>query len=141
MVRPYQKNNLYFDKEGDYVASTGYAQIRTLQNSQFVFQYLHNQKFVDKVIERCTGTSYPAINSKDLGNIQLYFPSIQEQKKIADFLFALDSKIQTQRKIIQNLETLIKGLCQKLSKNKNWKRYYLRDILTERKETNKDNLS
>src|SRR5690606_7038094 len=43
MVRPYQKNNLYFDKEGDYVASTGYAQIRTLQNSQFVFQYLHNQ--------------------------------------------------------------------------------------------------
>src|SRR5690606_34834631 len=114
MVRPYQKNNLYFDKEGDYVASTGYAQIRTLQNSQFVFQYLHNQKFVDKVIERCTGTSYPAINSKDLGNIKLYFPSIQEQKKIADFLSTLDFKIQTQRKTIQNLESLMKGMSQKL---------------------------
>src|SRR5690606_40376361 len=34
MVRPYQKNNLFFDKEGKYVASTGYAQIRTKQNSR-----------------------------------------------------------------------------------------------------------
>src|SRR5690606_36023544 len=142
MVRPYQKNNLYFDKEGDYVASTGYAQIRTLQNSQFVFQYLHNQKFVDKVIERCTGTSYPAINSKDLGNIKLYFPSIQEQKKIADFLSTLDFKIQTQRKTIQNLETLIKSVSQKLFTQKirfkeftdEWKITTLGKVLNEPKQ-------
>jgi len=65
MVRPYQMNNLYFNKKGNYVASTGYAQIRTFQNSMYIFQYLHFQKFVDKVIERCTGTSYPSINSTD----------------------------------------------------------------------------
>src|SRR5690606_22667331 len=146
MVRPYQKNNLYFDKEGDYVASTGYAQIRTLQNSQFVFQYLHNQKFVDKVIERCTGTSYPAINSKDLGNIQLYFPSIQEQKMIADFLSSLDSKIQTQRKTIQNLETLIKGVSQKLFTQKlrfkeftdEWEIKTLGEVLIKNSNKNKN---
>src|SRR5690606_959214 len=34
-VRPYQKNNLLFNKVGKYVASTGYAQLRTKQNSQF----------------------------------------------------------------------------------------------------------
>ncbi|WP_225899123.1 restriction endonuclease subunit S [Flavobacterium erciyesense] len=106
MVRPYQKNNLYFDKEGDYVASTGYAQIRTLQNSQFVFQYLHNQKFVDKVIERCTGTSYPAINSSDLGNIKIHYPNSLEQSRIAFFFELLDNRIQTQNKIIKGLETL-----------------------------------
>ena len=114
MVRPYQKNNLYFNKEGDYVASTGYAQIRTLENSQFVFQYLHNQKFVDKVIERCTGTSYPAINSSDLGNIKIHYPNSQEQNKIASFLKLLDKRIQTQMKIIENLETLIKKMSEEL---------------------------
>ncbi|AXP79729.1 Putative type-1 restriction enzyme specificity protein [Mariniflexile rhizosphaerae] len=114
MVRPYQKNNLFFDKEGDYVASTGYAQIRTLHNSQFVFQYLHNQKFVDKVIERCTGTSYPAINSSDLGNIRIHYPNSQEQSKIANFLELLDNRIQTQNKIIEGLKLLKQTLIKKI---------------------------
>mgnify|MGYP006178579301 CR=1 FL=1 len=106
MVRPYQKNNLFFDKDGEFVASTGYAQIRTDQTPQFIFQYLHNQKFVDKVIERCTGTSYPAINSSDLGNIQIHYPNSKEQNKIARFLGLLDERIQTQSKIIEGLKTL-----------------------------------
>lgn len=118
MVRPYQKNNLYFDKEGDYVASTGYAQIRTLQNSRFIFQYLHNQKFVDKVIERCTGTSYPAINSSDLGNIKIHYPNSREQNKIANFLELLDNRIQTQNKIIENLKTQMLGLQEKIFRQK-----------------------
>ena len=69
-VRPYQKNNLYFDKAGDYVASTGYAQIRTKNDSLFLFQLLHTEKFVTNVMLRCTGTSYPAINSSDLSSIE-----------------------------------------------------------------------
>lgn len=138
MVRPYQKNNLYFDKAGDYVASTGYAQIRTLQNSQFVFQYLHNQKFVDKVIERCTGTSYPAINSSDLGNIKIHYPNSREQNKIANFLELLDNRIQTQNKIIEELTVLKTNLakkifsCQLRFKNENnfpkWENQMLGDI-------------
>lgn len=114
MVRPYQKNNLFFDKEGKYVASTGYAQLRTKQNSQFVFQYLHNQRFVDNVIERCTGTSYPAINSTDLGNIQIYYPCLEEQTKIASFLSKIDEHIQTQNKIINDLKTLKTTLSKKI---------------------------
>ena len=100
MVRPYQKNNLYFDLKGDYVASTGYAQLRTDQNPQFIFQYLHLQKFVDKVIERCTGTSYPAINSTDLSNISISTPSPPEQNRIANFLSAVDQKIKIEKKLL-----------------------------------------
>ena len=103
MVRPYQKNNLFFSKKGEYVASTGYAQIRAKQSSQFVYQYLHNQKFVDKVIERCTGTSYPAINSTDLGNIEIDYPSLAEQIKIADFLSSIDTKIDLENQLLQKL--------------------------------------
>jgi type I restriction enzyme S subunit len=114
MVRPYQMNNLFFNKKGNYVASTGYAQIRTLQNSIYVFQYLHFQKFVDKVIERCTGTSYPAINSTDLSNIEISLPTLPEQTKIANFLIAVDEKIQALKKKQSLLEQYKKGVMQKL---------------------------
>ncbi|OVE55499.1 hypothetical protein B0E34_14790 [Chryseobacterium mucoviscidosis] len=116
MVRPYQKNNLFFDKDGDFVASTGYAQIRTKENSQFIFQYLHNQNFVDKVIERCTGTSYPAINSSDLGKIQIAIPKLEEQKKIGDFLNLISQRILSQKKIIEGLITQKNFIVKKLFK-------------------------
>ena len=114
MVRPYQMNNLFFDKSGDYVASSGYAQIRTGENSKFIFQYLHFQKFVDKVIEKCTGTSYPAINSTDLSNITIDIPCLEEQTKIANFLSAIDDKINHCQSQIENTAVWKKGLLQKM---------------------------
>lgn len=119
MVRPYQKNNLFFDKEGDYVASTGYAQLRTNQNSKFIFQYLHSQKFVDKVVKKCTGTSYPSINSSDLSDIIINYPlsiinSQNEQTKIASFLTAVDEKLQALKKKKSLLEQYKKGVMQQL---------------------------
>lgn len=118
MVRPYQMNNLFFDKIGYYVASTGYAQIRTKENSKYIYQYLHLQTFVDKVIEKCTGTSYPSINSKDLGNIQIGIPSLPEQQKIASFLSAVDEKIQLLNRKKQLLEQYKKGVMQQLFSGK-----------------------
>lgn len=40
----------------------------------------------------------------------VFIPSIEEQKKIATFIHLLDERIATQNKIIEKLETLIKGL-------------------------------
>ena len=150
MVRPYQMNNLFFNKRGDYVASTGYAQIRTLQNSMYIFQYLHFQKFVDKVIERCTGTSYPAINSTDLSNIEISFPTLTEQTKIAEFFTAIDAKIQALKKKKSLLENYKKGVMQKLFsqelrfKDENgeefadWEEMKLGDVLIKNSTKNKD---
>jgi len=118
MVRPYQKNNLYFDKSGDYVASTGYAQIKTKQNTRFIYQYLHLQTFVDEVIEKCTGTSYPAINSKDLAKISICFPTLPEQQKIASFFNAIDEKITQLKQKKTLLEQYKKGVMQKIFSQK-----------------------
>ncbi len=114
MVRPYQKNNFYFQREGDYVASTGYAQIRTTNNSQFIFQYLHYQKFVDEVIEKCTGTSYPAISSTDLSNIFIEIPSVAEQTKIANFLSVIDKKTDAEKLLLEQIEMQKRFLLQNL---------------------------
>lgn len=113
-VRPYQMNNLYFEFTGDFVASTGYAQLRTQENSMFLYQLLHTDKFVNDVLERCTGTSYPAINSKDLGRIKINIPSLQEQQKIASYLSALDDKIEAVQVQIEKTQEFKKGLLQQL---------------------------
>lgn len=113
-VRPYQRNNLYFCLQGEYVASTGYAQIRTLENKKFLFQLLHTDNFVNDVMKRCTGTSYPAINSSDLVEVTIQIPHPEEQQKIADALSAMDAKINAVTDQITRLETFKRGLLQKM---------------------------
>ncbi|AOW21985.1 hypothetical protein LPB138_02355 [Urechidicola croceus] len=113
-VRPYQMNNLFFNKEGDYVASTGYAQLRVKESAMFLYQLLHTNEFVNNVLERCTGTSYPAINSKDLSKLKIKVPSLKEQQKIATYLSAIDRKIETVNNQISHTQTFKKGLLQQL---------------------------
>lgn len=114
MVRPYQKNNLFFTKNGEYVASTGYAQLRAKESSMFLYQLIHTTDFVNKVIDRCTGTSYPAINSTDLSNIKISIPSFKEQQKIANFLSSIDTKIESTSQQLNQTQNFKKGLLQQM---------------------------
>ena len=112
-VRPYQMNNLLFNAENadfQYVASTGYAQIRTQENSSFVYQLLHSPKFNKEVMLRCTGSSYPAISSSDLEDIEVYICGVEEQQKIGYFLDLIDRRIAVQNKIIKHRKSLIFSL-------------------------------
>ncbi len=124
-VRPYQKNNFLFTKLNDFptVASTGYAQIRSSKNNiKYIFQLLHTDNFVVEAMKRSTGTGYPAISSSDLGEIEVYYPSLYEQQKIADFLSLVDQRIEKQRQLVESLKKYKRGLfsyC--FQKNKSYK--------------------
>lgn len=116
MVRPYQRNNYHFyDNDGNvYVASTGYAQIRYKDCSEYLYQYLHTDTFVDMAVSKCVGGNYPAINTTDLTNITVCLPSLAEQQKIAECLETLDDLIAAESKKLDSLKAHKKGLMQQL---------------------------
>lgn len=115
-VRPYQKNNFFFDSSDklNYVASTGYALLRSYQSKMYLYQYLHSDNFVNRVLSKCTGSNYPAINSSDLSRIKVEIPNPQEQQKIASCLSSLDEVIETQSQKLDLLKNHKKGLMQNL---------------------------
>ena len=104
-VRPYQKNNYLFKKDdNDYVFSTGYAQLRPNGDGCFLLSYLQTNKFVNVVLDNCTGTSYPAINSKDLSDIFISIPSLPEQTAIGSFFQDIDQLISLQQRKLEVLK-------------------------------------
>ena len=57
------------------------------------------------------------LNLQMIYNLNIPYCSISEQRKIGDFLCLLDQRIETQRKIIEKYESLIRGLYQLLFQN------------------------
>lgn len=94
-VRPYQRNNYLFSMPYEnYVFSTGYAQMRPKINAAFLMCFLQTESFVQNVLDNCTGTSYPAINSSDLSNLKISLPILKsEQSKIGKLISNLDHLI------------------------------------------------
>jgi len=117
-VRPYQLNNFIFNinDSNSYVASTGYAQLRAKGKNyyKFVYNKLHTNNFTNSVLVRCTGTSYPAINSTVLSKIKVFAPKSQEQEKIGNSLSILDRKIELLEHKLEALKLFKKGLSNKL---------------------------
>ena len=141
-VRPYQQNNYFFTGNNiPTVASTGYAQIKAKINPYYLYQLLHSKSFLNEVMLRCTGSSYPAINGNDLKDITISYSSdLFEQEKISNFFKYIDSIIEKQQQLIDKLKLYKRGLINQIfdnklsfSKKSEWHKYQLSDILKERK--------
>ena len=52
----------------------------------------------------------PSLSKDTIEKIKINIPKLEEQNKIAKLMFALDERIATQNKIIDKLQSLIKGL-------------------------------
>ena len=117
MVRPYQKNNYYFQKGFEYptVASTGYAQIRCSEmDTQFIYEQLSSDYFAREAMLRSTGTGYPAINADDLAEIPIWVPPLNQQEKIGAALSFLGEKIEVHQKLLSALCSVKSSLLQQL---------------------------
>ena len=56
----------------------------------------------------------PSLSKDTIEKIKVHIPQIEEQQKISKFLSLLDERIATQNKIIDKLQSLIKGIAQKI---------------------------
>ena len=141
-VRPYQQNNYLASDQFDLpaVASTGYAQIRTKHNSHFLYSLLHTNRFLQEVLLRCTGSNYPAINSNDLKEIAVYYPSCGEQDKIALFMALIEKRIEKQRQLVEALKSYKRGAMQFIfhSSKEEWSCVQLGSIFKKTTRRNTD---
>lgn len=115
-VRPYQRNNYLFTKpDNNYVFSTGYAHMRPKIDAEFLMCFLQTDSFVKVVLDNCTGTSYPAINSNDLSNLEIYLPTSEdEQRRIGCFITNLDYLITLHQHKCDEMKKMKKCMLQKM---------------------------
>ena len=86
--------------------------IRTEHNPYFVFNLVKTNSFLNQFFESSTGgTGNQAnVSTKSMESFSVYIPKSKEQRKIADLLRLIDERIATQNKIIDKLQSLIKGI-------------------------------
>ena len=103
--------NVYMD---DRPAVFGGFVIRGKKKAKYnpmFFRYLLASPYArKKVIPMGAGAQHFNIGQDGLSKVKLHFPILQEQQKIADLLRLINERISTQNKIIEKLETLIKGV-------------------------------
>ena len=85
------------------------------------------------------GSGQPLITGGMLKKVKVSLGTIQEQNKITRLLSVLDERITTQNKIIDKLQSLIKGISNKLLNSKEGMLVCLGAILKERSEKTKKN--
>ena len=83
----------------------------------FMAYQLNGKRKID-IAKLAQGVSVVHLYGENLKTIKTYNPCLQEQQKIVKLLSMLDERIATQNKIIEKLETLIKGIRNNVLNNK-----------------------
>ena len=100
-------------------------------NSLCLHYILSTESVKRSIRNRAVGQTMPSINTPILSNTKINIPqSVGEQKKIANLLALLDERITTQNKIIDKLQSLIKGISNKIFESLQGQECRLGDIAT-----------
>lgn len=110
-VRTYLKAVATIDEEvQNLIASTGFAVLRPGEElrPKYLGYFVQTHGFVDTVVARSNGVSYPAILASELVNIPAPVPTIAEQDAIVSFLdhetVRIDSLIEKKQRLLELLE-------------------------------------
>ena len=107
-------------------------------DGSFMSYQLNGKRKYD-IAKVAQGVSVVHLYGEHLKNINTINPSLNEQKKIANLLSLLDERISTQNKIIDKLQSLIKGISNRLLYSDNSMSIRIEEILIERSERTKKN--
>ncbi|KUJ56847.1 restriction endonuclease subunit S [Chryseobacterium aquaticum] len=115
----------------------------------FLYNFLKLPSIQNQISKLAGTSTIPDLNHSDFYRIKFSYPELEEQKKIAEFVSFLDSRIQTQKKIIEGLSLQKISIIKKLFENKikfktdiktqNWERKKLAEISEEHLNKNPNN--
>lgn len=93
------------DDASDLIASTGFAVLSPGADldDRFLSWYAQSDPFIEEVVARSVGVSYPAIAPTELARFPVPMPTLTQQRAIADFLDAetarIDALIENKRRM------------------------------------------
>lgn len=73
-------------------------------DSEYLYYYFCLEETKQFVRNIAVGATMPSINTKLLGEVVVTFPELEQQKRISGILSAIDSEIEVNQKINDNLE-------------------------------------
>ena len=89
--------------------------LKNIQCDNYLLSVLISTNRFQNAIRKITvGGAVPTLSQAAMGDIAVTMPQVAEQEKLSKFILFLDERITTQNKIIEKLESLIRGLCLKL---------------------------
>ncbi|MDC4592269.1 restriction endonuclease subunit S [Acinetobacter baumannii] len=82
--------------------------------NEFLYQVMLSQDFYNYIQSIPSASAQPNISNQDVINYKLNFPCLEEQTKIANFLSAIDQKIEVVAQQIEQAKEWKKGLLQQM---------------------------
>ena len=105
------------------------------QDGRFFSYQLNGVRKLD-IAQIAQGVSVVHLYGESLKRLKVLYPSKSEQEKISSLLSVIDERIETQIRIINEIQSLISGITQKISKHSSIRMTMLSELLVERNEKN-----
>ena len=108
-IRPYLKKVWFSDRIGGCSADVFVLRSKTCE-PEFLYNVIASDKFINYVMSGAKGVKMPRGDKNQMESFSFSIPAVVEQRKISRLFQLLDERIVTQNKIIEKLQSLIKGL-------------------------------
>ena len=131
-----------YNGDNDCMISSLYVAFRAKEqiNAEWLMQLLKTPKMNFYYNLNAEGGVRMYLFYPNFERIRTSYPSLNEQRKVAQFLDLLDHRIAVQSGLIEDLQKLKAALVERLFCNKlGWKRYKYRDLLSPISERNSEN--
>lgn len=128
-IRPYLKKMWFSDRIGGCSADVFVLRSKTCE-PEFLYNVIASDKFINYVMSGAKGVKMPRGDKNQMESFSFSIPAVVEQRKISRLFQLLDERIVTQNKIIDKLQSLIKGINCKIFALIQGNEYRLGDIAT-----------
>ena len=108
-IRPYLKKVWFSDRIGGCSADVFVLRSKTCE-PEFLYNVIASDKFINYVMSGAKGVKMPRGDKNQMESFSFSIPAVVEQRKISRLFQLLDERKVTQNKIIEKLQSLIRGL-------------------------------